>query len=334
MPKYLVPIDMNKNEIQNAVIQKLAAAPSNPIKGLFYFNTTDNTLYVYNGTTWRDALTNGVNNYNELVDTPITNLTTNTLLSNAGIYKIIGSGVTVTVNTQSITGDETLIIYDGTNATIIKANSIYRITSTGSVINYVEANSPITGATKPKVTYDSKGLVTGGADLQASDIPDLSSLYIAATLKGANNGVAELGADGKVPSTQLPSYVDDVIEGYYYNNKFYKESTHTTEITGETGKIYVDLATNKSYRWSGTTYTEIAQANIHKYIETITGDGTTTSFSISHGLNSRDVLVNVYDATTYEDIVVNIARTSTSSLTIDFAVAPIVGEDYKVVVIA
>ena len=77
-------------------------------------------------------------------------------------------------------------------------------------------------------------------------------------LKGKPNGLAELDSNGKVPSTQLPSYVDDVIEGYYYNNKFYKESSHTTEITGESGKIYTDLGNNKTYRWSGTTYTEIS----------------------------------------------------------------------------
>lgn len=81
---------------------------------------------------------------------------------------------------------------------------------------------------------------------------------IPATEKGANNGVAELDETGKVPTSQLPSYVDDVIEGYYYNSNFYKESAHTTQITGETGKIYVDLATNKTYRWSGTAYAEIS----------------------------------------------------------------------------
>lgn len=71
------------------------------------------------------------------------------------------------------------------------------------------------------------------------------------SLKGSNNGLAELDANGKVPSLQLPSYVDDVIEGYYYNNKFYKEAAHTTEIAGETGKIYVDITTEKTYRWGG-----------------------------------------------------------------------------------
>ena len=77
-------------------------------------------------------------------------------------------------------------------------------------------------------------------------------------LKGQKNGLAELDSNGKVPSSQLPSYVDDVIEGYYYNSKFYKESSHTTEIAGESGKIYTDLGNNKTYRWSGTTYTEIS----------------------------------------------------------------------------
>ena len=76
--------------------------------------------------------------------------------------------------------------------------------------------------------------------------------------KGQPNGLAELDSAGKVPSSQLPSYVDDVIEGYYYNSKFYKEESHTTEITGESGKIYTDLGNNKTYRWSGTTYTEIS----------------------------------------------------------------------------
>lgn len=75
--------------------------------------------------------------------------------------------------------------------------------------------------------------------------------------KGAVNGVAGLDASGKVPSSQLPSYVDDVIEGYYYNGAFYSDSAHTTVIPAETGKIYVDLASDKSYRYSGSAYYRI-----------------------------------------------------------------------------
>lgn len=72
---------------------------------------------------------------------------------------------------------------------------------------------------------------------------------IASSLKGAANGVAELDNDGKVPSSQLPSYVDDVLE---YN------SLSDFPVTGESGKVYIALDTNITYRWSGSTYVKIA----------------------------------------------------------------------------
>lgn len=71
--------------------------------------------------------------------------------------------------------------------------------------------------------------------------------------EGQPNGIATLDGAGKVPSTQLPSYVDDVIE-----------VTNFASLpgTGETGKIYVTLDTNKVYRWSGTVYVEIVSGAV------------------------------------------------------------------------
>lgn len=71
---------------------------------------------------------------------------------------------------------------------------------------------------------------------------------------------ATLDSSGHVPSSQLPSYVDDVIEGYYSNGKFYSDSAKTKEIAGEGGKIYTDLTTNKTYRWGGTAWVEISKS--------------------------------------------------------------------------
>ena len=71
------------------------------------------------------------------------------------------------------------------------------------------------------------------------------------TLKGANSGLAELDANGKVPTSQLPSFVDDVVEADNYDS---------LPVEGETGKIYVTLDTNKTYRWSGSAYVEISES--------------------------------------------------------------------------
>lgn len=72
--------------------------------------------------------------------------------------------------------------------------------------------------------------------------------------------IAPLGENGIVPSAYLPSYVDDTVEGYYHNNKFYTTLLYTEEIAGEISKIYVDLTENKIYRWSGSTFIEISKS--------------------------------------------------------------------------
>ncbi len=81
---------------------------------------------------------------------------------------------------------------------------------------------------------------------------DAEATYIKKTEKGIANGIATLDSSGLIPSNQLPSYVDDVVEGYYNStdNKFYKEETHTTALTGEDGKIYVDIPSNHSFRYA------------------------------------------------------------------------------------
>ena len=70
---------------------------------------------------------------------------------------------------------------------------------------------------------------------------------------GVPNGVAGLDENARVPSAQLPSYVDDVLEF---------STLATFPATGETGKIYVALDTNKTYRWAGTVYVYITSGAV------------------------------------------------------------------------
>ncbi len=78
--------------------------------------------------------------------------------------------------------------------------------------------------------------------------------------KSKANGLCPLDEKTQVPASFLPSYVDDVIEGYLYDGRFYREENHITVINGEGSKIYVDLSDMNTYRWSGTAFVLISKS--------------------------------------------------------------------------
>ena len=125
-----------------------------------------------------------------------------------------------------------------------------------------------------------------------------NAAYIKSSLKGANNGVAELGSDGKVPSSQLPSYVDDVLE-YDSQSKF--------PTSGETGKIYIAKDTNLTYRWSGTTYVEISASLALGETESTAyrGDRGKTAYDHSQSTHARTDATAVASSTTNGNIKIN-----------------------------
>ena len=145
------------------------------------------------------------------------------------------AAITLTADASTLTGS--------TLASGVTASSL---TSLGTIATGVWNGSSIsTTYTDAKVTSvnGSTGAVTGLATTA-----NLSS-YQATSEKNQNNGYAGLDAGGKVASAQLPSYVDDV-EEYAAVVNF--------PATGETGKIYVATGLNKTYRWTGSVYVEIA----------------------------------------------------------------------------
>lgn len=81
-----------------------------------------------------------------------------------------------------------------------------------------------------------------------AEMEDLDNNTIKTSDRGVANGVATLNGSGVIASAQLPSYVDDIIEG---------ATLAAFPGTGEAGKIYLALNTNKAYRWTGTVYLEI-----------------------------------------------------------------------------
>jgi hypothetical protein len=141
----------------------------------------------------------------------------------------------------------------GTYSTDIHAN----ITALNAVqgVNHGD-QTDITGnagtATKLQTARTINGVAFDGTQNITVNAVDATS-RVASSLLGAANGVATLDANGIILTTQLPSYIDDVLE---YNN------LAAFPGTGETGKIYVAKDTNKTYRWSGSVYVYITSGAV------------------------------------------------------------------------
>jgi len=134
---------------------------------------------------------------------------------------------------------------------LIKGNGTAAMAAAVAGTDYVVPSGSITGnaatATKLATARTINGTsFDGSANITISAVD--STARIAASEKGAVNGVATLDASGLVPSNQLPSYVDDILE--FANFAAFPG-------TGESGKIYIAIDNLKSYRWSGSVYSQI-----------------------------------------------------------------------------
>ena len=111
--------------------------------------------------------------------------------------------------------------------------------------------------------------------------------------KGAPNGLASLNESGIIPSAQLPSYVDDVIEVDTFSN---------LPGTGESGKIYIVQDTNLTYRWSGTDYVEISKS-------LALGETSSTAYPGDKGKATTDKLNRIPDKLITDTVNVNQSTT-------------------------
>ena len=161
---------------------------------------------------------------------------------------------------QFILTTDTKKLYSDTAANtriLLSQDAVTDLSISGATITYtrLDGTTGTINITKSNLglgNVENKSSATIRGELTSTNVTTaLGYTPINSNLKGANGGLAELDDAGKIPTSQLPSYVDDVLE-YDAKTSF--------PATGETGKIYIDKATNKTYRWGGSAYAEISQS--------------------------------------------------------------------------
>jgi hypothetical protein len=160
----------------------------------------------------------------------------------------IGAGKVPKVNAEA-DDVEGILVYTTAAADLLLGNKVDKVTGKGL------STEDYTTTEKNKLSGIEAGAeVNNISDINATDLTDSGATTLHKHSYSNLDNLPDLTlkadlVEGKVPSTQLPSYVDDVVEVANYA---------ALPVTGETGKIYVTLDTNLTYRWSGTAYVEIS----------------------------------------------------------------------------
>jgi hypothetical protein len=315
---YLTDINLNKNELQNAVIQKLATDPSSgQTAGWLIYNTSDNQLKVYDGSAWTN------------VGGDIT-----------GVNITAGTGLSGTVSTTSGQHTQTIDLAD----TAVTAGSYGSATAIPTFT--VDAQGRLTAASTVAISTD----LTIAADTGSDDIVSIGTDTL--TFAGTTNEIDTAVTNNQI---QIGLVANPTISGNLIVSGNLTVSGTTTTVNTETINLADNIITlnsneagtpsenagievergtsdNVTLRWNegsdiweltkdGTNYKTIQTIEESTYATSI-GDGSATSYAVTHNLGSQDVIVQLYDASSLDTVYADVVRTSTSVVTIDFTVAP------------
>lgn len=321
--KFLTHINLNKNELQNAVIQPLASAPSSPVEGQVYYDTVDDTVYVWANGAWLDLGSGGT----PLVLADITDITASATEVN------YTDGVTSAIQTQLDAKIPTSYLdTDGTLA----ANSDVKIATQKAVKTYVAAQ--VTGLLEFKGSTDcsanpnypaaSKGdtyVVTvagkiGGASGKSVDVGDMYT----ATADNAGGTEASVGTSWSVLEHNLvgallsANNLSDVGSAATAFGNIKQAATDT-----DTG--VVELATQTETEAKSDTARAITPADLANFPQRKTftiGDGASTQIDCTHSLGTKEVITQVRQASDDAVVDCDITNFSTTVVRLNFAVAP------------
>jgi hypothetical protein len=351
--KVLVNLDLSKNQILNVALQNLTSAPASPVQGQIYYNSVDKAVYFWDGTQWINVSgdISGVTAGNGLTGGGTTGTVTLDVNPDNVTIEVVSDAVQIKdlgVSTGKLADLGVTTIKIGNNqVTFAKMQQIGTLkllgNTTGGTANVAEVdiitNIPTALAVKSYIdaSVGALGNLEGGWDASSGTFP-VGSTPVAGTKKGDYWYVTVAGTTGGVAFN-----VGDVIIAKVDSASTTLASDwiqlevnrdQATETTLGIAEIATQAETN-----AGTDDLRIVtplklktllDARVGGYAANI-GNGSATSYAVTHGLGTVDVIVMLKDNSTLEEVFADVVITDANTVTVSFAVAPALNA-YRVII--